>query len=210
MALEQPDTEQLIQRVGDGDASAVQRLLVRHRDRLRQTVAVRMDARLAARVDASDVVQETFVEASGKLPRYVLERPLPFHLWLRRLACDRLSDLYDRHLRAQKRSVGREVSQRMQLSDQSQAVLVDRLVAGGSSPSESIMRKEMRQRVRTALEQLPDHDREILIMRHLEGLSIREIAVVLGITQSAAKMRCLRATKRLLDLSRDDLKEIQP
>jgi len=74
-----PDTEQLLERAKAGEKAAVNELMTRHRKRLRHMVAVRMDSRLARRVDPSDVVQETLAEAAVKLPDYLLNRPIPFY-----------------------------------------------------------------------------------------------------------------------------------
>jgi RNA polymerase sigma-70 factor (ECF subfamily) len=160
-------------------------------------VAVRMDPRLAARVDPSDVVQETLVEAAGKLPEYITERRLPFYSWLRELACERLTRLYRRHIRAKQRSVTREERLDLRLSDKSAVELASQLAASGSRPSGRIDRQEMQQRVRTALKRLAANDREILIMRHLEQLEIAEIADILKISPQAVMMRRLRAFERL-------------
>src|SRR5262245_23818472 len=107
MTVTQSDTD-LLRRAGDGDPSARDELLRRHRPRLRQLVTLRMAPRLSARVDPSDVVQETLAEASGKLAVYLRQRPLPFYPWLRQLALERLTRLYREHVRAGKRSVLRE------------------------------------------------------------------------------------------------------
>jgi RNA polymerase sigma-70 factor (ECF subfamily) len=84
------DTDELIARASKGDDLARQQLLVRHRDRLRQMVAVRMDPRLAARVDPSDIVQEAPADATVHLSDDLRDRPMPFYVWLRRLAWERL------------------------------------------------------------------------------------------------------------------------
>src|SRR5205823_9047828 len=91
-----------------GDESAGHELLARHRDRLRRMVALRLDRRLAARLDPSDVVQEALADAARKLPAYLRDRPLPFYPWLRRLAWERLVKLHQRHVGAGRRSVTRE------------------------------------------------------------------------------------------------------
>src|SRR4051794_11198000 len=108
--MPEPDTELLLDRAAGagGDADARNRLLQRHRDRLKRMVAVRSDPRLAARVDPSDVVQEALADAAGKLDGYLRDRPLPFYPWLRRLAAERLVALHRRHVQARRRSVTRE------------------------------------------------------------------------------------------------------
>src|SRR3954449_6327982 len=105
-----PDTDQLLASASQGDATARNRLLERHRPRLKRMVAVRLDRRLAARVDPSDVVQEALAEAARLLPGYLQERPVSFYPWLRRLAWERLVKLHRRHVAAGKRSVAREAA----------------------------------------------------------------------------------------------------
>ena len=83
------DTEMLLERVARGDAIAREQLVARHHDRLRRMVALRLDRRLAARVDPSDIVQESLVEAHQRLADYVRDRPLPFYAWLRQFAWNR-------------------------------------------------------------------------------------------------------------------------
>src|SRR5215468_951277 len=102
-AADEPDSEQLLQRVAAGELAAREPLLERHRQRLRQMIALRLDRRLWARIDPSDVLQETLAEAAQKLSDYVRRRPLPFYPWLHRLASERLLQVHRRHLQAQKR-----------------------------------------------------------------------------------------------------------
>jgi RNA polymerase sigma-70 factor (ECF subfamily) len=161
-------------------------------------VQLRMDPRLAARVDGSDVVQEALADAVEKLSGYLRERPLPFFPWLRALAWERLVRLHRLHVHAQKRSVAHE--ERWPLSDESALELIERIQAPGSTPSARASRQEMLGRVYAALEQLPAHDREVLVLRHLEQLTPQEIAAVLGITETAVYTRHLRALERLRGL----------
>src|SRR5438876_1331918 len=107
MLPENEPTEVLLNWAARGNDGARQALLARYRDRLRRMVAVRLDPRLAARVDPSDVVQEALLDAAGKLSGYLRTQPLPFYPWLRRLAWEHLVKLHERH-RARKRSVLRE------------------------------------------------------------------------------------------------------
>jgi len=191
-----PDTEHLLERVAAGDRAARDQLLQRHRRRLRRMVAVRFDPRLAARVDPSDVVQETLAEAAANLARYLQERPLPFYPWLRQIAQRRLIELYRRHVQARRRSVTREAGP-TGLPDHSALALVDRLFARTSSPSAGLRRQERRDQVRAALAALPEQDREVLVLRILEALPTRETAAVLGISEVAVRSRQVRALDRL-------------
>lgn len=204
MPVEMPDTDELLRRVDAGDNSAAGELWDRHRARLRQMVAVRMDARLAARIDPSDVVQEALAEAARKLPGYLKDRPVSFYPWLRQIAWERLVHLHSRHIGAQKRSVTREWRREMGLPDESAMQLVDRLLGSGTSPSRRAAREEIRGRVRVALESLPSHFREVVILRHLEQLSFEEIAGVLKISEAATRSRYRRAVERLHNLLSGD------
>jgi len=166
-------------------------------------VAVRLDRRLAARVDPSDVVQEAFAEAIQHFAEYLRTRPLPFSAWLREFAWQRLVKLHRHHIRALKRSVTREEAYSMPLPDDSVVRLARRLLAHGSSPSQSLIRDELRERLRVAIDQLAPHDREILVMRNLEQLPVAEIAAILGLTEGAVKVRHLRALQRLRSILGD-------
>jgi RNA polymerase sigma-70 factor (ECF subfamily) len=197
MTTAQPDTEQLLELAAAGDPDARGRLLQRHRQRLRKLVALRLDRRLAARADASDVVQDSLVEADRRLGDFMRQRQVPFYVWLRQLTLERLTDLYRLHLRAQKRSVRREEISVSHLPDESLLELAQRLVARGSSPDARLAREDLNRRVRALLAGLPQRDREVLAMRHLEQLSVAEIAAALGLSEGAVKVRHVRALERL-------------
>ena len=180
---------------------------MRHQGRLRQMVAYRLDRRLAARLDPSDVVQEALADAARKLPEYLRGRPIPFYPWLRRLTWERLVKIHRRHIRAGVRSVTREDPGPPDLPDESVLELARRLVAPGNSPSHHLVQEELRGRVRAALARLAATDREVLVMRYLEQLSNADIGAALGISEGAVKMRHLRALERIRALLADELGE---
>ena len=167
------------------------------RERLRRMVKVRLDDRVAARVDPSDVVQETLMIAYSKLANYVQAPALPFYPWLRQLALNRLTVLHREHLYTEKRRVGREVS--IGISDSSAIELADCFVVS-DSPLKSMIREEQLSRVRQAMAELSEPDREILILRHLEGLSYTDSAQVMGISETAVRQRHVRAVRRITRL----------
>jgi RNA polymerase sigma-70 factor (ECF subfamily) len=169
-------------------------------------IAVRLDPQLRARVDPSDVVQESLAEADQKLSEYARRRPLPFYPWLRSLAWERIIHLHRRHIRAQRRSVRREQAA-PPLPNESAVELAKRLAGAASSPSARLRRSELRELVQAALARLSADDREVLVLRYLEDLATREIAAVLGLKESAVKMRQLRALKRLRDILGDEVAE---
>jgi len=197
--MKPPDTDELLRRVSHGDSPARNQLLSRHRSRLRKFVGFRMDRRLAARVDPSDVVQEALVQADHKLDDYLRDRPVPFYPWLRRIAWERLVKCHRRHT-AHRRNISRELP----LPDSSVRELAHHFVSPGSSPSRLAERRELIARARSALQQLPERDREILVLRYLEHLSTAETAAVLEITPGAVKLRHLRAIDRLRNLLGDE------
>ncbi len=188
---DQGDTDQLLQQVAAGDAAACAMLLDRYRDRLRRMVAVRMDHRLQARVDPSDVVQDAMFTAHRRMGEFAQQRPIHVYAWLRQLATDRLIDLHRRHLQADRRTATREIE------DASGWHLVEFLADSGLTPLRHLLREEVCQRVRRCLARLPGTAREVLLLRFVEQSSIRESADVLGISQAAVKSRQLRALKSL-------------
>jgi RNA polymerase sigma-70 factor (ECF subfamily) len=199
----QADTDLLLDRVREGDTHARRRLLDRHRSRLRRAVAQRIDQRLAARVDPSDVVQEVLTEADRRLDEYAVRRPLPYYPWLRQLADERLAALYRRHVKARRRSVEREEAIPTPLSHESVAALAARLVDRGSRPGSRVVREELRRRVQSALDRLSEPDRTVLVLRHLEQRPTAEVAARLGVSDGAVRVRAVRALARLRELLAD-------
>jgi RNA polymerase sigma-70 factor, ECF subfamily len=182
MTRPEPDTDWLLAEVRRGDMSARSRLLDRHRDRLRQMIAARLDHRLAPRVDPSDVVQDVRLEADQQLADYLKKRPLPFFPWLRQIAGNKLVDLYRRQVTARRRSVRREELSLARLPDESAWELADRLFAAGSCPRADVVRQEMRRKPREVLDHLSDRN------RHREHLSKAEIAEVRGVSEGAVHL----------------------
>jgi RNA polymerase sigma-70 factor (ECF subfamily) len=186
-------TERLLELAGAGQSQAVDELLARHRPYLQQFVGLRFDPLLRRRADPSDVVQEAQIEAARRLAEYLQQPEMPFRLWLRQIACDRLVMLRRRHLGAARRSVHRDVA----LPEQSSVALARQLLARGATPSEQVARRELARRVHQALTRLPEADRDMLLMRNFEGLSNQEAAQVLRISPTAASQRYGRALLRL-------------
>jgi RNA polymerase sigma-70 factor (ECF subfamily) len=193
MPLDSEATQHLLDQVRAGMREALEQLLEQHRPYLHQLIELRLDPKLRPRVDPSDVVQEAQIEAVRRLDAYLEQAPMPFRLWLRQLAYDRLVMMRRRHLKAACRAVGQEEP----LPEESSALLAQRLLTGGSTPSQQLGRQELALRVRQAVAQLADVDREILLMRTFEGLSFEEVAYLLGIDLAAARKRHGRALLRL-------------
>ena len=198
-----PDSEQtqeLIQTAKAGDAVAVNALLDRHRQAIRQMVQMRIDKAIASRLDASDVVQDVLMEASRRLQDYLRNPGLPFHLWLRQLAKDQIIDMHRQHRVAQRRSVDREQRLDAKFADQSSMDLAAQLKDHELTPAAATIRRELEQRFLCALQELDEDDRDIIQMRHQEQLTNTEVAAALGLSQPAAGMRYLRAVRRLREV----------
>ena len=193
------DTIELLRRAAAGDREALGQLLQADRDRLRRTVALRMDRRLSGRVDPSDVLQEAQLEAAERLGEYLRNPALPFYLWLRLITLQRLMTFHRRHLGAQARSVEREVSL-AGAPQASSAALAAQLLGHLTSPSDAAMRAEMKARLHQALDSMDPIDREVLTLRHFEQLSTAETALEMNISEEAAKKRHIRALKRLKEI----------
>ncbi|WP_435015800.1 sigma-70 family RNA polymerase sigma factor [Tundrisphaera sp. TA3] len=193
------ETRGLLDRVADGGgAEAEHRLWERHREPLRRMIGSRLDPALGRRADASDVVQETLIEASRRLADYLREPGLPFHLWLRRIARDRVVDAHRRHRAAGNRSLDRERSLALPaFADRSSIELAAQLRDPAMTPAAAAVRAELARRFREILDGLDDDDREILLLRHFESMTNGEAAKILGLSEPAAGMRHLRALRRL-------------
>ncbi len=205
MQEDSPGTElDRLRRAAAGDTDSWRWLLEEHHGRLRRMVELRLDPRLQKRLDPSDVLQEAYLDAAGRLADYVGDPQLPFYLWLRQIVSDRLLCLYRHHLGIQKRDPGREVGLADRgLAGASSAVLAAALVSPGDRPSEAAMRAELRQRLEALLEQMDPLDREILALRHFEQLGRADSARVLGLSEAAAGKRYVRALARLRQLLGD-------
>ena len=188
---------ELLEQARQGRPEAVARLFDSHRACLRRAILLRLDRRVAARVDASDVLQETYLEAARRLPDYLANPPLPFDLWLRWLAREQVLMCHRRHLGADKRAATREVGP---LPAESSAQFVSAFAGRGSSPSQHLAAVEIAERLRQALQQLSEEERDLILWRHFEQLSTREVAQLLQITDAAASKRYVRALERLREL----------
>jgi RNA polymerase sigma-70 factor (ECF subfamily) len=194
------ETTELLRRAADGDRDALGALLLRDRERLRRAVALRLDRRLAGRIDPSDVLQEAGLEAAARLAEYLRNPTMPFFLWLRLITLQRLLTLHRRHLGAKARTVDREVPLDRGVPQATSAALAAQLLGRVTSPSNAAARAEVKARLLDALEQMDPADRAVLTLRHFEQLTTAETALELGISEEAAKKRHVRALKRLKNI----------
>jgi RNA polymerase sigma-70 factor (ECF subfamily) len=188
----------LLRRAAAGDGRAAGELLAPYRDRLRRMVELRLDRRLRGRVDADDIVQETFLEAVRRLPAYAERLDMSFPVWVRFLAGQKLVDALRHHLGVQKRDAGLEVSlYRGPMPEASSASLASMLLGRLTTPSQAAVRIETQLQVQEVLNAMDPLDREVLVLRHFEHLSNHEVAELLGLSKSAASKRYIAALKRL-------------
>ena len=152
---------------------------------------------MAARVDASDILQETYLEAFRRLPGYLDRGEMPFYLWLRWIAREKIISSHRRHFGAEKRTIENEVPL---LPADSSARFVSGVFGGAPTPSQELAKAELAETLRTALERLEPDDRDLIVWRHFEQMSIRETAELLHITEAAAAKRYIRALGRLRSL----------
>lgn len=198
---ESEKTLDLLREVADGDNAAVNRLMDRHRDAVRRMIQMRLDQAVARRVDASDVVQDVMLEASQRIDGYLQNPTMPFHLWLRQLAKDRIIDMHRRHRAARRRSVDREQNFSGLAGDEQSAADIAALLRDNElTPAAAALRRELQERFLAAIGQMEEGDREIIMMRHFEHLGNSEVAAALGLSPPAAGMRYLRAIRRLREL----------
>lgn len=189
--------DDLVLRLQAGDDHAFAELFSVYRSRLKQMLEFRMDRRLRGREDASDILQEVYIDAHKRMAHYLKRPELSFYIWLRQLTTQRLFDIHRRHLKAEKRDIKQEVSidrRRMASTSASMAIqLADHL----ASPSEVAIKAETVAQIEVTLDQMDPIDREVLALRHFEELRNSEVAEVLGIKEAAASNRYVRAVSRL-------------
>jgi RNA polymerase sigma-70 factor (ECF subfamily) len=197
-----PDsTDALLPRARAGDRQALADLFARQRERLWRMVHLRLDRRLQGRLDPEDVLQETYLVFMQRFAEYAANPAVPFFLWLRGLAGQKLIDLHREHLGAKMRDAAREVSlHRGALPQASSVSLANQLLGRLTTASQAAIRAELQLKVQEALNGMDATDREVLTLRNFEMLSNEETAQVLGLTKAATSSRHIRALKRLKDM----------
>jgi RNA polymerase sigma-70 factor (ECF subfamily) len=191
MTTDTAETGDLITRARSGDDVARNRLLD-----ICRMVDARLDRRVRVRVDASDIVQDTLVDAWRRMDDYLEGCPLPFLAWLRQIAQERMIDTRRRHVLSQRRDITRELSD-IRLADDSSPTALEYLFADDSGPERHLDRQELEEQLQEAIHSLPSKDREVLLMRYFDQRGFAEIADTLCITRGAVKARLVRALIRL-------------
>jgi RNA polymerase sigma-70 factor (ECF subfamily) len=192
--------ERYISLVAEGDEAALAEVFSTFRPRLKKMVALRLDPRLQARVDPSDVLQETFIDVARRATKYAGRSDYPFFLWLRQVTGQKLLEITRRHLGTRMRDANLELSLHSgHLPQASSVSLAAHLLGRLTSVSRAAVRAEMQSQLQDVLNHMDEIDREILALRHFEELTNNETAAVLGLSKSAASNRYVRALKRLRD-----------
>jgi RNA polymerase sigma-70 factor (ECF subfamily) len=193
--------EDLLRSIERGDGPALGELFVRHRERLRRMICLRLDRRLRGRLDSSDVLQEAYLEVARRAPQYLARPALPPFLWLRFLTGQALLVLHRHHLGARMRDAAQEVSLRHRTPPRATSVsLAEMLLGRLTSPTLAARRAELQLRLQDILNAMDPLDREVLALRHFEELSNGEVAQVLGVSKTAASNRYIRALGRLKEI----------
>jgi RNA polymerase sigma-70 factor (ECF subfamily) len=188
--------EALLSAARAGDDAARGQLLERYRAYLRLLARLQIDRRLQGKLDASDVVQETFLQAQRCFGQFRGATEPELAAWLRQVLASRLLDQARRYLGARQRDLRLERGLPAALDRSSQA-LGGALVARGSSPSQQAARREQAVLLASALEQLPAAYRQVILLHQLEDLSFPEVAARMGRSPDSVKNLWLRALARL-------------
>jgi RNA polymerase sigma-70 factor (ECF subfamily) len=188
--------EHLLRLAQAGEEDALGSLLEQYRSYLALLARVQISRRLQGKVDAADLVQETFLEAHRGFARFQGTTEKELVSWLRQILAANLADLVRRYVVARRRDVRLERELMVDL-DHSSQVLGESLMSRHSSPSQQAARREQAVLLAEALGRLPEHYREVLILHHLEELSFPEVGRRLGRSLDSVKNVWARALARL-------------
>lgn len=194
--VDSEETTALLEEARAGNAASFEQLLRRHRPRLRDLIQRRLNPKIIRRVDASDVIQETQIEAIRRRDDYLKRLPMPFSIWLLKTAHEQLLKVEREHLKTAKRSIDRELP----LSHDSSIAFAQRFISPEETAGHKLGQQEAAQQLRKALAALPEIDREVVLLRNFESLSNKEASQVLDISEEATKKRYTRAILRLQEI----------
>lgn len=199
--LERPDAEQLLRQAMDGDLDSLGKLLELYRNYLTLLARLQLQRRLQGKLDPADVVQETFLRAHNRFAQFRGQSEGEFLGWLRQILASRMAELVRHYLCTRRRDVRLELDLATAL-DQSSRDLNGQLAAPGSSPSQHAARREQAVILADALQRLPEHYREVIILHQLEDLGFADVAQRLGRSVDSVKNIWIRALTQLRHLLR--------
>ena len=190
---EQTDSK-ILRQLQRGGEAALTDFFMSQRSNLRQFIQSRLNPRLAARIDGSDIVQEAFMLAQQRLTSYLANPRMPVIIRLKWICVDVLSGHCRRHIETQKRTIDRES---ISLSIQASDLVSDELIDYMPHPASDVANREYQERILSIIDMMKPEDRSILLLKHRKDVTLREAAMELEITYEAAKKRYLRALERL-------------
>jgi RNA polymerase sigma-70 factor (ECF subfamily) len=188
---------ELVDRARQGDKQVLPELFQLYEERLLRMVELRLDVGLRRRLDSADIVQDAWAEIVRRFDEWRRQDTMPLFVWMRLITAQALAGAQRRHFGAHMRDAQLEVPQRLVRAHVSSASVAEAFVDSATSPSQALVREELRQRVRSAIESLDEIDREIVALRHFEGLSNQDAAAELSIEPTTASKRYLRALVHL-------------
>jgi RNA polymerase sigma-70 factor (ECF subfamily) len=191
-----PNFARILDALCSHEPAAADLLAERYRPWLQLLARMQLESRFQGKFDASDIVQQTLLEACRDLPQFRGQTEAELLAWLRQILAHVLGHEMRRYHGTQQRDVDREVSLEAALAQSSQR-LGAMLAASGSSPSEGAARREQELILADVLARLPQDYRDVIVFRNLEGLSHEETAKRIGRSVGATKMLWARALARL-------------
>ncbi|MFK7819648.1 MAG: RNA polymerase sigma factor [Planctomycetaceae bacterium] len=189
------ENDEQLKKLKSGGTEAVAELFSEYREKLEHMIGFRMDSRLRGRIDASDVLQEAYLKVAERVDSYLEKPDVSFYVWMRQLTYQTLIDQHRLHFRS-KRGLGQEVSKKKSYNATTYSI-VGHLIGANTTPGRAVEREEEKEQLHMALDSMEDIDREILALRHFEGLPNKQVAEILGIAITAASNRYVRAMTRL-------------
>lgn len=183
------------QKLKEGGADAVAELFSQYREQLEHMIGFRMDTRLRGRIDPADVLQEAYLQVAQRIDSYIQRPDVSFYVWMRQITYQTLIDQHRLHFRS-KRGLGQEVRKRRAHSQTTYSI-AGMLVGANTTPGRAAEREEEKEQLQQALDSMEETDREVLALRHFEGLPNKQVAEILDISVTAASNRYVRAMTRL-------------
>ncbi len=191
------DTQILIRSAGEGDHDAIKRLLVLYHPRLRARLLRQMDPTMKARIEPEDILQQVYLEVFRAIDRFSYQGKDSFLRWMYAILDRKLIDEH-RAMRAERRDVRREI--KVAPPSQQHTTYIDlmaRIMANDGTPSRIVRRDEALAILTTCVASLPDHYRDVIKMRFIEGRPVADVAETLNRSIGSVHMICHRALRQL-------------
>ena len=202
-SISQYRVQEVLKRAQDGDSESLGELLSVYRGYLLGIAVARLDLRVRARCNPSDIVQETMLEAFRDFHHFRGGLEREFLAWIRQILANNLLKAVQTHLLTEKRDIRRE--QQIDPRSQSYGSRLEKqtnwFTDRGASPSSVLQKREQLSVVLEQISKLPSHYRDVLVLRHIEELSFDDVAARLGKSSGAVRMIWLRALETLREVA---------